>query len=135
MPGPGAGAAASAAEPGPRGRVTAVAADLSAPEETGNEMQSSQNEEEGDSERLPGPGTTPNLENAVLREAASREGQTSPRSLVRGSESEQVHRGRKIRFGVGSRGGENHLLIALGLVGFLTSWSLVPGRPCWAIKG
>lgn len=39
----------SAAEPGPRGRVTAVAADLSAPEETGNEMQSSQNEEEGDS--------------------------------------------------------------------------------------
>lgn len=41
----------------------------------------------------------------------------------------------KIRFGVGSRGGESHLLIAPGLVGFLISWHLVPERPCWAIKG
>lgn len=37
----------------------------------------------------------------------------------------------KIRFGVGSRGGESHLLIAPGLVGFLTSWHLVPERTCW----
>lgn len=36
---------------------------------------------------------------------------------------------RKMRFG-----GEDHLLTAPGLAGFLMSWHLLIGRPCWAIK-
>lgn len=77
-PGSGAGAVALAGEPGATRQCHLLAAELSALEETGGKIQSSQNKEEGDTACLPGPGMTPNLENAVLREVATREGQRSP---------------------------------------------------------
>lgn len=102
-----AGTAALAGEPGARGSVAALAADLSALEETVNKVQQSQNKEEGDAECLPGPGATPNLEN-VLHEEATRERQTSPAPLVRGSERERAgsrrQEGERRSRGAGRRG-------------------------------